>query len=262
MTVELVEFADTSCYTTSKEEAQFIYKEIFQDHCYDIPNLSETPFIVDAGANIGLFSLYMKQKYPSSKILAFEPAPETFDLLRRNLTLHNLSADDVEALPFGLASKASTQKLTYFPHLPGNSTLVPEEKQLLFEELAKRYGREVADQLYGGAQEVDVQLQRLSHFLNSSSSSGDGGVARRIDLLKIDVEGAELDVLHGLDDGHWAAVRNVILETMEASGARVRIEELLRAKGFSVTRERASWAPEDFYMIRAWRDDDTVPDAT
>ena len=139
MTVELMEFANTSCYTTSKYEAGFIYKEIFEDHCYDGPTLPEAPFIVDAGANIGLFSLYMKQKYPQSKILAFEPAPETFDILCRNLTLHNIS--DVETFPFGLASKASTEKLTYFPKLPGNSTLVPEEKKQLREEVAKVWSR-------------------------------------------------------------------------------------------------------------------------
>lgn len=249
MAIDLFAFEKISCYGQSQVEAQFIYKEIFEDGCYEIPNFAESPFVIDAGANIGLFSLYMKQNYPSSRVLAFEPAPDTFDILQRNLELHN--AGNVEAFSSGLSSKEATAKLTYYPNLPGNSTLVPEEKRQLYDAAAKVYGKEAAEQLFGAvfatAREVDVKLQRLSHFLNGRSDLA------RIDLLKIDVEGAELDVLLGLDDAHWDLVQNVILEVCETSGTRTAIAELLKLKGFTVTQEVASWSPKDFFMIRASR---------
>ncbi|RWA06966.1 hypothetical protein EKO27_g8138, partial [Xylaria grammica] len=93
---QLIQFEKTSCYATSEEEAKFIYKEIFEDGCYDVAGLPEAPFVVDAGANIGMFSLFVKQKFPAAKVLAFEPAPETYSILRRNLELHGLS--DVETV--------------------------------------------------------------------------------------------------------------------------------------------------------------------
>ncbi|KAI9035246.1 FkbM family methyltransferase [Aspergillus affinis] len=245
MPVELVQFPKVSCYASNTKEVGHIYKEIFEDDCYSCMNLGQSPFIVDAGANVGLFTLYMKQKYPASKILAFEPAPETYDVLCRNLQLHNLS--DTKPYPFCLSSKEGTQKLTYFPNMPGNSTLNPSEKEEQRKQTIEQFGEEAARYYFGGACEVDVRLQRLSHFLYNEV-----GITK-IDLVKIDVEGAELEVLLGLNDVHWDLIQNIVLEIWEGSSTRLAIEDLLQSKGFSFTCEGLSWAPESFFMIRASR---------
>ncbi|KAG6001878.1 hypothetical protein E4U21_003755 [Claviceps maximensis] len=80
----------------------------------------------------------------------------------------------------------------------------------------------------------------------------------RVDLLKIDVEGAEMAVLQGLDDEHWPLVRNIVLEVCDADsrGLRAGAEKLLRDRGFRVTSVRAEWAAKDLpmYTLTGTRD--------
>lgn len=82
----IIDLADGShCLVGSEVEAHLIYKESFEEKCYDVAPLPENPDVIDAGANIGLYPVYVKRKYPSAKVLAFEPAPITFQMLQRNL---------------------------------------------------------------------------------------------------------------------------------------------------------------------------------
>ncbi|KAL2170274.1 hypothetical protein VTG60DRAFT_5050 [Thermothelomyces hinnuleus] len=230
---------DFSVYIGAERDARFIYKEIYHDHCYDVAPLSSNPFIIDAGANIGLFTLYMKAKYPSARVLAFEPVPQIFDLYRRNLALHGVPARDVDAPCCALGSgPEAARPLTYFPNAPGNSTFVPGEKELLRKALPQEHYQRMIDRSSAGATQVPVPVERLSRFLDAYPD------LERVDLLKVDVESWELDVLRGVDDRHWKLVRNVAVEVSELSGLREDIEALLRSKGFAVDKELASWSYE------------------
>lgn len=62
---------------------QDVYDEIFISKEYDI-DLGEPRFIVDAGAHIGLSSVFFACKYPKATIIALEPEPLNFDLLIKN----------------------------------------------------------------------------------------------------------------------------------------------------------------------------------
>lgn len=237
---------DFSVYAnpSAKMEAEFIYKEIFIDKCYDVANFPDDAFMVDAGANIGMFSLYMKKKFPSSTILAFEPAPNTFNTLKRNLELHKASG--VQAHQCGLGRENGSLTLTFYPNMPGNSTLYSEDKEMQFENLDKEHP---VVKLLAESEKVQVEVKRLSDVLSQQSD------IRRIDLLKVDVEGAELDVLEGLDDAHWALIDNIAMEICDSKGDFIVIKDLLHSKGFQISTETVPWAPKDLpmYMLIARR---------
>ncbi|KAF2163893.1 hypothetical protein M409DRAFT_57004 [Zasmidium cellare ATCC 36951] len=249
---QLVEFAPGfSAYAGGVEETRFIYKEIFQDHAYNVAELPEDAFIVDAGANVGIFTLYMKKKYPTSTILAFEPAPETFDALSDNVKLHELK--DVELHECALGAEDGVQTFVFYPMVPGNSTLVPEEKELvtkMFRGLEDDFWDE-AGRMYENNQEVPVQVRRLSNFLTGREN------LKRIDLLKVDIEGVELEVLRSLEEAHWAMVANVVVEICDLRGGRLdALESLLTSKGFRVKTDSPEWSPKEgkMFMVVGHRD--------
>lgn len=239
MTAQLVDLAPGfSVYGPSPFETHFIYQEIFQSHCYDVAPLPDQPVIIDVGANIGLFALYIKKKYPTAKIIAFEPAPATFAVLRQNLKLHNIdNKDEIDCHQCALGSGTTeTGTLTFFPNAPGNSTLVPEEKEKLIQAARMFMGDEAADMLVLGATKVEVPIRRLSDVLAQRHPD-----LKQIDLLKIDVEGAELEVLRGIDETHWPAIQNVVLEMQDSKAdglaALGELEGFLRAKGYRIERK-------------------------
>ena len=74
----------------------YIYKEIFVDGCYDLTFDRAAPFVVDIGANSGLFALRLKQLYPSAKIACYEPFPPNFAQLENTIAVNSL--DEVTPL--------------------------------------------------------------------------------------------------------------------------------------------------------------------
>lgn len=61
------------------------YEQVFINQDYDFLVETQPKVIVDAGANIGLASIYFANKYPGAKIIAIEPEQSNFELLKENI---------------------------------------------------------------------------------------------------------------------------------------------------------------------------------
>ena len=70
----------------NRRETDYVYREIFEDQCYlrHGITLGEAATVIDIGANIGLFSLFVRSRCPSASVFAFEPSPAAFRALRAN----------------------------------------------------------------------------------------------------------------------------------------------------------------------------------
>src|SRR6185503_518120 len=94
-------------------ETDYLYKEIFADQCYlrHGIRLRDGDTVVDIGANIGLFSLFVMSRCKNPKIYACEPAPVVYDLLKANCDAYG---SDVRALNVGVSDKRKTATFTFY----------------------------------------------------------------------------------------------------------------------------------------------------
>ena len=271
--LQLTELSPTfSAYVASPQEANHMHKEIFVDNCYELSTpLPDKPFIIDAGANVGMFTIWQMRQRPNARILAFEPAPVTFEALQKNLHLHDITSDvdssettasetpsqpNVTLHQCGLGKEPhSSMTLTYYPKLPGSSTLFRSEKEMVRELVLEEWGMTPMDAMFEKPEEISIPIKRLSTFLRQEEVRT-GKKLERIDLLKVDVEGAEVDVLEGLDDEDLKLVRNVTMEIFDVDGKLELAKQLLESKEFKVDCELAEWSPKrvKFWLVKGKRE--------
>ena len=159
----------------------YLHREIFVDLQYYFSTQARDPFIVDGGSNIGMSVLFFKALYPDAHVLAFEPAQPAHELLLRNIAQNGLGGVEVHRAALG----RETGEAQFFEDPEDPSTF----------RMSTRPGR-----IEGTARSVP-QL-RLSELLNAD-----------VDLLKLDVEGAEDIVLTDLvESGAISRVGQLVVE--------------------------------------------------
>jgi FkbM family methyltransferase len=209
--------------------------EIFLKDNYCIERIEgRLACVVDVGAQIGLFSLKMAPR--AERILTFEPEPENFKLLSRNLS--GLRHQHVETFNKAVANRAGTLRLYVTPDNPGAHTAFPAETSAV-----EKY--------------QEVEAVRLPDILDARKIS-------HIDYLKLDCEGAEYEIMASLVEWgldrisyigmEYHPVKDASLETHSGEA----MEKLLRQHGFAVLRVPQKRHP-DIGMLYAERPSSPTP---
>lgn len=161
---------------------EYLFGEVFVKHSYWLDLPEQRPVILDAGSNIGMSVLFFHLLWPEASITAFEPQPSAFNCLSAFIQLNQLGAK-VTAHQVALASKEGILDFFIDESSPGSllASMDPDR-------MSKK--------------RIPVNAKRLSEF-----------IAGPIDLLKMDIEGAEMDVLVELvESSAITSVKRIVLE--------------------------------------------------
>ncbi|TAG99835.1 MAG: FkbM family methyltransferase [Sphingobacteriales bacterium] len=166
------------------------YKEIFIDGIYEFKPTGVANKILDCGANMGVSVVYFALKYPNHQIIAFEPEKAIFDILKEN----------VES--FGLKNVILFQKAVWV-----------KNEQLEFYSDGGMGGR--VNNQYKNQTPTIVEAVPLLDYLKED-----------VDFLKIDIEGAEVEVLKYCGEGLKKA-KNIFFEYHNDVTKKQTLHELL-----------------------------------
>lgn len=179
--------------------ARFPVYEIFADDAYRLDELcaglAEDLHVLDVGGQIGSFSLAVASLHPAATVHVYEASPTSASYVRRNVEANDLG-DRVTVHPAALAGTAGTFTFVDSGTASGHNGLTAPDG----------LGREVTVP----ATTFDAAIALL------------GG---RADLVKMDVEGAEYDIILGSDPLSWRSVRRMVMEYHPVPGHDV--EELV-----------------------------------
>lgn len=176
--------------------------------CYDIPlnfPVEKPPVILDLGANVGAFVRWAVGRWPGCELHCFEPEPKNFALLQRT----------VAAIPPGQA-KIETYNLAVFDR---------DMKMVLHLATTNCGAHSFFNLGEQGAESVEVECITAAAL-------------PRGDILKLDIEGAEMAVLLALHDvGRLAEFSAIVLE-FHSVPVYFAIKQLLAEQGFSLIGEK------------------------
>jgi FkbM family methyltransferase len=170
-----------------------VFGQIFAcDEYACLRSVSSPHWILDLGANVGYSSAYFLSCFPTARVIAVEPDPDNCELCCRNLR------------PYG-----ERARVVHGAAWPTPTRLV-----------LSRGGREWATRVFAGAdREASVEGYDIPSLLEMT-----GG--ERIDILKVDIEGSELDLFGNHSSSWLRAIGNICIELHGADCEKVFFEAL------------------------------------
>lgn len=256
---------------SSKANLEMLEREIFNDSLYSKHGieLNEGDCIFDVGANIGLFVMFLNQHLNDATVYSFEPIPDTYEILLRNVSVHN--SLQLQMYNCGLSDKTGTATFTHYPKTSVCSTMFPQgspayvnnSRQFVLGEirnfnpilktLVDRTPRlawwpitEMVRRYYRSAISVECQLRTISDVIDEHD-------IQQIDYLKVDTEGAEMHVLNGIRSEHWPIVKQAVIEVHEGKPALRQVLQLLEIYGFQTIVEQPCEKRDHLNMVYATR---------
>jgi len=188
--------------------------------------------VVDIGAHIGRYTIIAsKQVGTNGKVVAIEAHPGNFEMLNRNIKLNQLT--NVIPLNYAVYSKETKIKL-YLPEEESGNTI---------------YNTIISDRARNEEKFVDVNANTLDYLLQSK-----GIKQEEVNWIKIDVEGAEFEVLKGatniLSKSRDIALLIEIHNLRDSTNLYRPIVDFLKSYNFKIEFEKSHEGGEKHIIVR------------
>jgi len=161
----------------------------------------EAEVLFDVGANTGFISIHMALLPLAKEVYAFEPLPRAFRVLKKNLELNALNNYYGHQLALGDSNGKSTLYVPNVEAIPTSSSLDRG--------------------FYQDHSEIDIKIVTMDYFVKTNNIS-------RIDVVKIDVEGRELDVLLGMKATIEDMRPFIICEILSRTGDLIKTTDFMK----------------------------------
>jgi FkbM family methyltransferase len=194
-----------SVYFTHPQDLLHGLREIFIDEVYKI-DLPPKPYIIDCGSNIGLSIIYLKNRHPDAEIVGFEPDRSNFALLKKNIESNKLQGVTL----LEKAAWISDDVLDFSNDGDMGSKI------------------EIKNDVNSSTK---VQGARLRDYID-----------KQLDFLKIDIEGAEYEVLKDISD-KLGMVRNMFVEyhgSFSSNNELIDLLTIIQRAGFKLYIKEAA----------------------
>ena len=183
--------------------------EIFAEGTYRLESLLaglDAPIVLDIGAHIGCFSVAVATACPDARVHSYEASPSTAAWLTRNITANRLEG-----------------------RVSAHQVAIADHRGLLeFADNDRGSSLNGLTAPTGSTRAVQVPCITLAEAV-----AGAGG---RVDVVKIDTEGAEYDLVLRSDPEAWSSVQRVVLEYHDVPGhSWSELRDFLVGTGFVVT---------------------------
>lgn len=142
--------------------------------------------IFDVGANRGQSIKFFSQLFDTPKIFAFEPSPKAFEFLKK--FVDTLKGSDVSIFQLGLGDKEQIINFHESVLSETSTFTLPDHNS----KYLRRKNRILLHSYKSSFKSIPTRVTTIDAFLNTNRDK-----VKRIDILKIDVEGYELEVIRG-----------------------------------------------------------------
>lgn len=200
------------------EKDQRVFESIFIRNEYDALLPSKPDVIVDAGANVGYSVLWYLARFPNARIFALEPDPNNLDVLHRNCDRY----PNVTILPYALWGEIELLDLQFKS---------PEGKRLNSWGTRTVKSVEGAEPGAGQVQAVTLDWLMAAYQLPA------------IDILKVDVEGAEKEIFESPARGWLSSVGVIATEFHDRfkPGCSQALRDALQGEKLREYRRGENW---------------------